>query len=408
MHTMRRGSMYVIVMATAMMIVVLGIGSLWAVRTDAVMRISMRDEAVARRLASSAVELAIQNAQNTVAWRSTAAAGPLFTGLSLGSGSISASAADPVDSSLTNNLTDPVVFTGTGTAGAARQVLSVTVSSSATYATCLDGVLHCGGAMTIGAATIHSPSPLGSNGNVTATGSSVKADMYAAGTVSGATITGAKSSGVTAKTMPAGDVVAQYSGVATPIPYGSLASGRIRRCVLSATANPYGGGLSSRGIYLIDCQNQSLQIMDCRIAATLVVTNCTTVELDSSVNWAPWETGLPALIASGNLYFNTISLDLSESSFGVNFNPASTPYGGASDSDTSDKYPSLVRGVVYASGTLTVDQKMTVIGAVVIGGTASIHDSSVLSLTRQVVGAPPGFVSSAFRVDSTSWARGVN
>ncbi|MCC6428343.1 MAG: hypothetical protein IT435_16170 [Phycisphaerales bacterium] len=407
MKTARRGSIYIIVLSTALTITVLTIGAIWVNRTDAVARIAQRDEAGARRLAYSAVELALANAQNTVYWRTSAAA-PLFTDLSLGEGRVSASVTDPVDGNLSNNLTDSIAITGTGFAGASRQMMKLTASVSDSYLTCLDGGIHAGGAMTIGSAIVRSATPIGANGNVTATGSTVKADVYSAGTINGSTYSGAKSPGVTAKVMPPSDVFTQYAGIATTIPYNSLASGRIRRCLLSAASNPYGGGTNSRGVYLVDCGNQPLQIFDCRIAATLIVTNCSSLEVTSSVNWTPSETGLPALLVSGSVRFNMLTLDLMEASFGVNFNPSGNPYLGVTDSDQVDRFPSIIHGLVYASGAIIIDQRLTAIGTIVAGGNVTIGDTAIVSMTRLVTGSPPCFVMTAFRIDSTSWARQVD
>ncbi len=405
MNSARRGSIYVIVMATALIVLVLGVGAIAANKADAAARVAMRDEVFARRLAAAAAELAIQRAQNTPAWRS-AAASPLFTDLPLGRGFLSASVTDPVDGNLTNNTTDPVLITATGRLGTARQVFSVTATPRPVYAGCLAGVMHCGGNMLITSANVHSFSPIGANGTVTASSATVKADVYAASTISGTTYSGTNSASQAAKGMPDADVIAQYTAIATPISYSALSTGRLRRILLSGATNPF-GAVNARGVYSIDCGGSALDIQDCRITGTLVITNTSGVTVSNSNYMSPWESGLPILLVSGGLGINTLSLDLVESGF-QNFNPAGNPYNGVTDSDTADRYPSMLQGIVYATGDVVLAQKVTVVGALVAGGRITVNSGAVVALTRQVTGSPPGFVTRAFQVDSTTWARSIN
>ncbi|HRJ49646.1 MAG TPA: hypothetical protein PKU91_03880, partial [Phycisphaerales bacterium] len=192
---------------------------------------------------------------------------------------------------------------------------------------------------------------------------------------------------------------------ATPIAYNSLNFGRIRRTLLSGATNPF-GTVNPRGIYSIDCGGNSLEIQDSRITATLVVTNTSGVSITNSVYWSQWEEGLPILLVSGNLAITTIALDLIESSF-RNFNPAGNPYKGATDSDTLDRYPSILEGLIHATGSVTLGQRVSVVGALVAGGGISVNSGAVVALHRRVIGSPTGFADRSFRVDSTTFARGV-
>lgn len=401
----RRGSIYIIVMATTLIVLVMGLGAIAATRLDASSRTAMREEITARRLASSAAELALQKAQNTTPWR-TAAASPLFSDLPLGGGFISASVRDPVDGVLTNNTTDPIQITATGRIGSARQVHTVTATASPVYVTALSSAMHATGSLTFNSATVRSVSPLSADGNIVATSSVIKADVYAAGTITGSVYSGVSSALQPTRTMPSSDVVAQYSAMATSINYGSLASGRIRRTLLSASVNPF-GTVNASGIYKIDCGGAALEIQDCRITGTLIVTNTSGVLVTNSVYMSPWEQGFPVLIVSGALTINTRSTDLIESSF-QNFNPSGDPYNGVSDSDMSDRYPSILQGIVYATGNIALQQKVTVVGAIVSEGSITVSSGAVVALWRQITGAPPGFVTRSFQVDSTTWARSLN
>jgi hypothetical protein len=400
-----RGSIYVIVMTTTLVVLVLSMGGIAAQRTLAAARAAARDELQARRLAVSAVELAIQQAQNTLRWRSSEAS-PVFTDLAFGEGYISASVSDPVDANVSNNITDPIMISAVGRVGHARQKVSVRASVNPSYLSSLSGVMHAGGNISINTAWVRSASPIGANGNVTATGSTVRCDVYAGGTISGATFAGTNSSSQAARTMPSTDVINQYRAMATPITLGSIGQTRLRRVVLSGNSNPY-GTVNTSGIYSIDCGGGAFEIQDSRIIGTLVITNCTTVTVSSAVNMEPWDPGFPVILTTGTLIFSTYSTDLIEATH-RNFNPSGDPYEGVSDADTLDRYPCTITGLVYSTGEIRFTQRATIIGAVIAGGNINIQSGAVVHLWRSVNNAPPGFVTRAFELDSTTWAKGVD
>jgi hypothetical protein len=403
----RRGSVYIIVISTSLVVTMLGLGGMYAATARAARSQASRDEMLARRLAISAVELLVQEAQNTAAWREAAADGPLFEDLPLGEGYISASVTDAVDGNLANNLVDPVVITGVGRLGSARQVYRVTATPPSEWPSWFAGVMHSHGTLSVGAAIVRSSSPIGSNSIVTATGGTIKADIYAVGSISGTTYHGTKTTMVPARPMPQPSVFSYYSSFATPIPYASIPSGKLRRTVLSGATNPFGSGLNDRGIYSIDCEGKKLVIEECRVAATLIITNCSDLTIQSSVHTDSWETGLPSLMVSGDLHIATDTADLRESSFG-NFNPGGTPYEGVSDTDSTDVYPSVLNGLLYVSGNVTMAGRITVVGSLVAGGTINIRSGSVVALSRRLTGSPPQFFPVQFLVDSTSWVREVD
>lgn len=404
----RRGSIYIIVLATTLVVVVLGLGALAARKADSMSRQTMREEVQARRLAASALELALQRAQNTSAWRSSVGGGAIFTDVPFGGGYVSASVADPVDGTLTGNTTDPLQFTATGRIGSARQVATVTASVNPIYVTALQSAMHAKGNVTITSATIRSPSIISTDGNFTASSATVKADVSAAGYVTGSTFSNTNLGLQSVRVMPDATTIAQYSAMATTLSYNSLDSnGRFRRAILSANTNSWGGALNSSGVYKIDCGGLSLTIEDSRIIGTLIVTNTSGVTINSSVNMSPWESGYPALLVSGNLTITTVPSDLLESSF-RNFNPTGSPYNGVTDSDTADRYPSMIQGIVYVTGGVTIQGTTTIVGALVSEGAIDIRSGSTVTLWRQITGNPPGFTSRTFVVDSTTWARGLN
>jgi hypothetical protein len=98
---------------------------------------------------------------------------------------------------------------------------------------------------------------------------------------------------------------------------------------------------------------------------------------------------------------------LTEAGAGVNFNPASTPYLGISDLDSTDVYPGLIKGLVYMTGNLSVTQDCTAKGCIIVGGTVTVTDRLVL--TYDAVHRdypPPGFSSgNKLRLLPGTWRR---
>lgn len=56
---------------------------------------------------------------------------------------------------------------------------------------------------------------------------------------------------------------------------------------------------------------------------------------------------------NGNLN-TTMPVALDEGQLAMNFNPLGAPLAGVEDADVSDKYPSLIKGLVYVSGQLNL------------------------------------------------------
>lgn len=120
---------------------------------------------------------------------------------------------------------------------------------------------------------------------------------------------------------------------------------------------------------------------------------------------------MPAVLVSGDMMFNVEPLDLSEDTIALNLNPAGTPYGGTSDADTADVYPSWIGGPVYVSGNATIQNDATTVkGMVVVAGNLTIEDKASVRVLYAKPSQPvPGFARiTGMNLSSGSLKRVVN
>lgn len=174
------------------------------------------------------------------------------------------------------------------------------------------------------------------------------------------------------------------------------------RVLLSPTSNPYGAP-NPNGIYILNCNNQNVTITGCRVVGTLVLLAAgsgTTIQ--GPIAFEPATAGYPSLMTDSSITLAYSSnAGLSESTYGINFNPAGTPYpfvGGSSNSNATDGFPSAINGLVYCGGNLTLAAATAPAfnGCVVTAGNLVLNASSV-NITygkASYVNPPPGFANS--------------
>lgn len=127
--------------------------------------------------------------------------------------------------------------------------------------------------------------------------------------------------------------------------------------------------------------------------------------MTGSVNWVPAETTLPCLLVQGSVILD-YALMLKEATVTslagavqTNFNPTGTPYPystGTVDTDTSDNYPSLIDGLIYASRDSSVMNQLT-FHSFMCGGNLTFGTTAVAWTvtrdTRYYTTPPRGFYS---------------
>jgi len=403
----RRGSTYVLILGLSAIIMTMALGAMALARLQSRQGRGTADVAHARLGAHAAIQMGRRIIKADADWRDHYPNGSWSADVPTGRGTASLQVVDPGDGNLADDDLEPVVLTGTGERGLAVQKMQVTLLADATGLGCLQTALHTGNDLKFNACTVRCDQTVSANDDVDASGAEVWADAEAASDVTGGTYRGTTTAGVDPRSMPdPSTVFNEYQSRGTRIPRWDLPwdddARTIAEVVLSPGHNPYWPySQNANGIYYIPCGGQSVCIRDCRIVGTLVLLDAgSNTRIEGSVNWEPAVENYPALIVQGRLSFRQSAGALDEEALAKNFNPAHTPYGGQSDSDVSDFYPSRIEGLIYvendafaAAGTHTVH------GVIVVGNTLTAEPGSLLNLrydARFLNDPPPAFLE---RVD---------
>lgn len=411
----RRGTAYVVAVGIGLMVAAISLGGIAVARARAESSRLRRDEIQARVVAKSAIELARAMIASDSSWRTNQSNGAWVSGQSLQDADLEVSVSNPAGA-LNRSELDSVVVLADAAVGSARQRLSVQLDAKTVPLDCLAIPLTVGGAVTATTSTINpSGATIASNVSVTSVLATIRPNVEASVSIIGTGFYGTTTSGVSARKLPGSTVFDSYVAAGTAISISALPvvsfKPTLQKVVLSPASNPY-GATNANGIYVIDCQGQSLIITNCRIAGTLVLLNPgLSTAVTGSVRWVPAVTNYPCLLVNGSIALQMSSSNLSEGALSTNFNPPGTPYvypSGSTDSDTSDSYPSSIAGLVYVSGNVTTSNAPTV-SVLVIKGTLSVGGTLTLSYdSTPYTTPPPGFYTVTMTPSQGSWKRIVD
>jgi len=379
--------MYVAVLGTTMAVTVMGLSAIMLARVERSSVVGTADSAAARFHAQSAIEMGEHRIRQDSNWRQTYTSGVWEANRAIGTGTYTLEGIDTVDGNLSNSPSDPVVLRGTGFQGQSRYKLQVTMVAKSSALTCLQVAMHAGTDLSFSSATVQSNLvTISANHNATATSSFIYPKVQVANSWSGTYYQSGTPTGMSPRTMPDATAFDYYILNGTPIVYAGLpkSGGKttIEKVVFSPTHNPYGLA-NPKGIYVIDCLLGDLRIYNTRIVGTLVILHPGVFSVQQAVNWEPAIANYPSLLVSGNAELASSASALSENSLSVDFNE---------DGDKLDTYPSLIKGLIYASGNLTTKTFVTIDGVLVIGGTLTAQNSLTLTYESTFLdNPPPGF-----------------
>lgn len=149
----------------------------------------------------------------------------------------------------------------------------------------------------------------------------------------------------------------------------------IEKLRIGPDANPY-GGLNASGAYVFDATSKNVLLRDVYVKGMLVIKNAVTVTITDGYHHERSDASLPTLIVQGDLDLH-LSGTIDEPAMLTDMN---------GDGDLLDIHASLVKGIVYATGKLTLPYAGTMYGSamggsVVIQGSAQVLDEASLATT---------------------------
>jgi len=403
------GSIYVHVLTSSLLLAIIGLGSIYANRVQVRLCRLIRDAAVARTCAASAIELGLLHVKLDSNWRTAWPNGTWMQDKPLGAGTFTLQGTDPQDNDLADSPYDALVLTGIGAKGVARHKTQVVLVPAIKPLESLQSCLHGSGALQItgGKQITVVGAPVSTNGQLDNNGT-IDGNVEAQSVVHTGTITGTPTVPGPVKRMPDADVISKYAAKATVI----ASRATIEKVVLAPGYNPYGTA-DPNGLYVINTGNANLTIRDCRIYGTLVVQVGTgTVTVDNAVCWQTYRSDFPALLVVGNAVLRCTSGTtlLSEATLKMNFNPSGAPYEGVTDADKTDTYPNEIRGLVHIEGSLRLQQTARIVGAVICNGSVSCEEANTITYNASLYACPPKWYTyvDGMKLSPRSWKQIVN
>lgn len=363
--TTRRGSAYVLVLALSIIVTVLAATAIESSRIGIRASTAQRDASDAALIAQGGLDHLLQLIATTPEWRTVYGSSPdltskLLQGGGFRGGSYTWELEDETDGDLFDDPSDPVRVRCTAVVGETSRTLSVELAESGSSPfDVLQMGFYTSKYVLIGAssASLVSPdAPLGAMG--TFHNSVAIIGDVEAGLITGTgTISGTRDSLAAPKEMPSSSVFDLYKARSTTIPWTSH-YGTFEPGLLSAGTNPYGTA-NAEGIYFLSVPAwQQLKLDNSRIVGTLVIDAGIGAKIKfNDVVIEPGRSNMPTILVKtsgvdSEVSIRTGSNSLSESSLGVNLNPAHTPYRGSSDSQLNDSYATQITGLIHVIGAL--------------------------------------------------------
>lgn len=384
----RRGSIYLHVLASSLLVAILGLGAMAAVRIQTRSAQLGRDCAQARLCATSAVEAGLLQIKQSSTWRSAWPNGVWLQDKTLGGGTFTLQGVDPTDGVLSDSEYEPLVLTGTGVKGLARHKTQVTLVPVVKTLEALNTCLHTSKQITINNScqVAAMGAPLSTNDRLVNNGT-IDGSVEAASATPLGTITGTVTIPASAKAMPDASLISRYASRATTIPY----TGDIDKATLGPGCNPW-GPTDPNGLYVLDTGGSAITIKNTRIYGTLIIkASGKTVTFDEAMFCQNYRSQFPVLIVDGYLVLKCTSATttLSESSKDTNYNPIGAPYEGVTDTDKNDVYPNEIRGLIHVTTGLFLQQTAKIVGTILCEGIVTCGGTNTIVSDPVLYTSPP-------------------
>jgi len=295
---------------------------------------------------------------------------------------------DPADGDLGDDPSDPAEITGIGESGRARWAETATAVDDPGLP-----IEPLGATM-----SVRDRLTIGSGATVTARGAPVSTDaeMVLEGTIDGdaeagssrgsGTVTGTFEVPSNLRGIARREVFDEWAARATDLGFSGDMAGHI----LAPGVNSYNSsGTNEHGIYVIRTGGADIEIRRSRVLGTLLIdaSDGGTVTLRDEMLIEPARPDAPALMIKGEVVLDTSSNDVSESVRSLN--PPGAPYRGVEDLDLDDDMPSVIRGLVYVFGHLTLEGDGIYRGSILVDGGAAVFGDPVIAHDRMLILSPP-------------------
>ena len=423
----RRAAMYVIIVGCTLVVATVGVSAITLTRIERIQNQTTGDFLQAQLYARSAIEIGLLQIHDDPDWRSTMPNGAWRSNAPIGTGYYTLHGVDPADSDLTDDDAEAVQLTGIGMEGAARFALRTLVQVTPVPLSCLEVSMHAGDDIRVDAGFLYGDQIVSANDRIeSANASEIYPAAESVNGFGGDVGPGQTTSPVPPRDLPGVDVFDYYEARGTWISAASLPQENGRATIagrlLGPNHNPF-GSTNPDGIYVIDCQNQDVQIRNSRIIGTLVLLDAGARSAAyESVNWSANAPNYPALLVRGS--FNLILTDnpIVESDLGVNLNPAGAEFNLEADLSLDDIYPCEINGLIYVSEDLATDATAppyqyedtisNTINGVVIAGTSILPSTATFNLNYSADFfdyPPPGFRAGLnYTLARGSWEQSAN
>ena len=391
--TKRFGSTYLAVMSVSLIVSMIAFGGIQVSRVRLRRAQHEADLRQARMLAVSAVEAASAvisyDTPLLTNWRETTPHDRETGTTTLGSGSIAFRLVDP-DGDLNDDSTDRVFVYGYGRVGDALWIEKAEARlDTGRPISGLQYAIHCRNTMTVksGSSLEVTGSPASTDSHFILNNSShIVGDAIGRRLTGLGTVEGSFTSSDTPRGFPSRTVVDFYKSRATTVD----ASGTISGGVLGTMNNDFGASVNPDGLYYIDTGGADITFDNLRLSGTLVVDAGLGTITFKECLLEPSRDDFPTLILIGNVRFSANQSVIIENQAGRSLNPIGSPYLGQEDSDQSDQFPVLVKGLVHIVGSLEIASSFTAFrGTLLVEGPACVSLSCTIESLPGLTRNPP-------------------
>lgn len=362
----RRGTMYLLVLVTTMIITVIGIIGYKMMRAQAAVARADIDRDEALVLAESGVQWGIHLSSLKEDWRDVYTSGVNINTMSIGEGTMAVAFVDD-DGDLADDPYDPFWIRSTGVVGGASQTLEAQIQlPTSQMHPALEKSLTVGGTLMIDDAKTLT---LESGGTAMA---HTEAD--------GSTAIRSRVTLANPVEFPNPALIQLWASKGTVIGR-DLHGGKIESRTLSDTQAPFGLTPDPDGIYVIDTEGSNFDLSKCTVRGTLVIINSGTANIDIlESRFTFGDHGGPTLITDG------------ETRLGLKF------------------YPGVSQGIFYIDGLAIIEQDMWMVGTMIVTGDLEFKTNyvSINDHPSATSGPPEGFhANEGYRLVAGSWRRVV-